>query len=358
MRRQERHIATGMLWGAGLTALFDILSQWKQHKDRGEEFTLESYDGWRTIKYASIGCAVGGGIGYAIYCYTIREEAKLPFNSDEYIKKVLTEEHLKSNSSAFNIVVNYRERLKQWMVNEFGNNLVSPPEDTGSFFKRTAISSNYDLDIVLPFKRNSYSSLEEMYYHVYEVIGKAFSPKATVTKQTKAIGITFENNGNPIHFDIVPGREINDYAKEKDLNLYVRPDWVWQRGGSFKTNIWLQKNITVNKPEARTVIKLLKAYRDRNSLPLPTLVVEQCVVSALSENNFGVHVSPTENLLNCMDFISKKMGQRSLIDIANSNNNLHDKISDAQKSYISSQLQRDIERIIENPRYIKEIFDC
>lgn len=85
------------------------------------------------------------------------------------------------------------------------------------FLRETAIGSNYDLDIVLPFKRNSYSSLEEMYYDVYEVIGKAFGDRATVTKQTKAIGLTFENNGNPIHFDVVPGREINNYAVEKDL---------------------------------------------------------------------------------------------------------------------------------------------
>lgn len=357
MRRQDRYITNGILWGAALTALADILIQWLEHKNRGERFTWENYDGWRTIKWSAIGGAVGGGIGYAVYCYKISEEAKLPFNSDEYVKKVLTKEHLKANPAAFKKVVASREKVKQWMVNKFGNKLVAFPEDTGSFIKRTAIVSNYDLDIVLPFKRSSYASLEEMYYDVYEVVGKAFGSTATVTKQTKAIGLTFENNGNPIHFDVVPGREINNYVVEKDLNLYVKPDWVWQRGKSFKTNVGLQRSITINKPEARAVIKLLKTYRDRSGLPLPTLMVEQCVVAALSESNFGVHASPTENLLNSMDFISKKMAQKSLIDIANSNNNLHDKVSDMQRSYISSQLQRDIKLIEENPRYIKEIFE-
>jgi hypothetical protein len=113
-----------------------------------------------------------------------------------------------------------------------------------------------------------------------------------------------------IHFDIVPGSKINNYAVEKDLNLFVKPDWIWQMGSSFKTNIGIQKNMTKNKPEARTVIKLLKAYRDRNSLQLPTLMVEQCVVDALSENNFANYDSPTENHLNCMDFISKKWNKK------------------------------------------------
>ena len=116
--------------------------------------------------------------------------------------------------------------------------------------------------------------------------------------------------------------------------------------------------MTVNKPEARTVIKLLKKYRDRNNLPLPTVMIEQCVVGALSNNNFGVYASPTENLLNSMDYMSRKMEHKNLIDVANSNNNLHDKVDNVQRSFISTQLQRDIKRIEENPRYIKDIFEC
>lgn len=356
MRRQDKQIVNGALIVGGATALIDIFLQWLENKEKGVDFTWDSYNGMRTFKRSIVGAAVGGSLGYSYYRYQISEEAKLSFNSDDYVKRVLTEENLKANPTALKNVVAHREKVKNWMLEKFGYNLVALPEDTGSFYKRTAIASNYDLDIVLPFKRSSYNSLQEMYYDVYEVMRKAFSDRATVTKQTKAIGLTFENNGNPIHFDVVPGREINNYAVEKDLNLYVKPDWIWQRGSSFKTNVDVQKSMTVNKSEARTVIKLLKTYRDRNNLPFPTLMVEQYVVDALSDNNFGVYASPTENLLNCMAFISKKMEQKSLIDIANSNNNLHDKITEMQKSYISNKLRNDIKRIEENPRYMKEIF--
>ena len=357
MRRQGRNILNSALIVGGATALVDVLMQWSEHKNKGVDFTWESYNGLRTVRRSLIGAAVGGGLGYVYYCYKVSEEAKLPFNSDDYVKKVLTEEHLKANPDAFKSVVAAREKVKQWMVDKFGNKLVALPEDTGSFYKRTAIASNYDLDIVLPFKRSSYNSLEEMYYDVYEIVVEKFGGNATVTKQTKAIGLTFEINGNPIHFDVVPGREINNYAVEKDLNLYVKPDWIWQRGSSFKTNVGVQKSMTVNKPEARTVIKLLKIYRDRNSLPLPTLMVEQFVVDALSENNFGVYVSPTENLLNCMDFISKKIEQKSLIDIANSNNNLLNKITETQKNTVTNKLRNTVQLIEANPRYIKVMFE-
>jgi len=149
MRRQDRYITNGALIVGGATALIDILLQWMEHKDKGIEFTWDSYNGMRTVKRSLIGAAVGGGLGYGYYCYQIREEAKLPFNSDDYVKKILTEEHLKANPAAFKSVVAYREKVKQWMVDKFGNKLVALPEDTGSFYKRTAIGSNYDLDIVV-----------------------------------------------------------------------------------------------------------------------------------------------------------------------------------------------------------------
>lgn len=357
MRRQERYISNGILLGGGLLALADILIQWYEHYNQGQKFSWESYNGKRTLKNAVLGGIVGGGIGYVMYCYKISEEEKLPFNSDEYLKKVLTEEHLKTDPILYRTIIEYREKVKLSLFKIFEDKLASFPEETGSFYKRTAINSKYDLDIILPFKRSSYSTLEKMYYDVYELVNKEFGSNATIIKHTKAIGITFDINEIQIHFDIVPGREISNYKTEKDLNLYVRPDWIWQRGSSFKTNTGVQKKITVNKPEARNIIKLLKVYRNKNDLHLPSVLIEQCVVDALTENNFGIHPSLTENLLNCMDFMSRKLDQKSLIDIANTNNNLNYKLSDIQKSYVISQLQHDIKKIEHSSRYIREILN-
>jgi len=193
---------------------------------------------------------------------------------------------------------------------------------------------------------------------VYETIGKEFGEQAVVTRQTKGIGLTFGEDDNMIHLDIVPGREINNYALEGKLNLFVKPDWAWQNGGSFKTNIRMQRNITSNKPQARTVIKLLKAYRDRNGLALPSLIIDQYVVESLNERNFGVQLSTTENLINSMNFIAIKLQNSTLRDLANSSNNLLDKMSEMEKQQASNQLSEDFARMKENVRYIKEIFEC
>lgn len=357
MRRKEKYIVKGAIIGAGLTALLDILMQWMEHSDRGEKFTWDSYDGMRTLNNSVKGGLLGAGAGYLLYEYRIMEESKLPFNSDEYLKALLTDENLKNNSGLFNNVKLFRERVKHWLNGKFGGKLVCFPEDTGSFTKRTAISSNFDLDIILPFKCDSFSTLEDMYNFTYVTIEQEFYGMATVTKQTKSIGLTFEKDGEYIHFDIVPGREINNYLSDRDLNLYVRPDWAWQKGSSFKTNVFTQKKMTVNNPEARRVIQLMKMYRDRNGLQLPTLIIDQSVVEALSDDNFGVTSSDTENLLNSMDYIAEKLEQKTFFDYANSNNNLNNKMSEYQRGSTADQLYRDIERIEENPRHIKEVFE-
>ncbi len=357
MRRKDKQILKGAVIGATVTSIADIILQWVEHRNTNQEFTWESYNGTRTLKRAAIGGFVGGGIGYASYQYKINEESKLPFNSDNYLKNLLTEENLKSDPETLKKVISARKKIKNWLWKEFESELVHFPEDAGSFFKRTALASNFDLDIILPFKKGSFESLKKMYYTVYEIIGDEFGQKANVSKQSKAIGLSIVHRGELIHFDIVPGREINDYKVDRDLNLYVRPDWIWQRGGQFKTNSKIQKRITVNNRKARAVIKLLKKYKNTNGMKIPSTIIEQYTLGALSEKRFGIHYSETENLLNSMSHISNKITQNTLIDKANSNNNLHEKMDYYQRENIAVQLIRDVERIENNPRYIREIFE-
>ncbi|MBK6484047.1 MAG: hypothetical protein IPG01_13165 [Chitinophagaceae bacterium] len=357
MRRRDRYILNGVLIGGGVAAMADIIVQWIQHLNRGEKFTWQKFDGWRTLKWAGIGAATGGLTGYGFYRYKIGEESKLPFHSDEYLNKILTDESLNSDPKFHTAVLQSREKVKGWLAKEFNGALVQFPEDTGSFHKKTAINSNYDLDIILPFSKNSYSTLEEMYIDVFNRVGKQFGNKATVSKQRKAIGLTFDTNQGIIHFDLVPGREIDNYAKEKELNLYQKPDWFWQKGSSHKTNVRIHKSITTNQPQARKSIKLLKAYRERNNLNIPTIIIDQAVVEALAETQYGVSSSISENLLNSMTVLSRKLRQKSFIDLANSNNNLHKKLDQSDKFIVADLIERDIQRVTENPMHFKEMFD-
>ncbi len=357
MRRKEKFMVGGALIGFGAVSAFDILSQWLDHLNRGVPFTWASYDCKRTLKRGLLyGALPGLGIGYLTYKLRLSDEAKYPFNSDEHLKKTLSSQNLKNHPALFQNILMHRNHVKEVLSTKFGDRLAAPPEDIGSFFKRTAIISSSDLDIVLPFKRSAYSTLEEMYNDVSNTLGKRFGDNATVIKRTRAIEVTFGTDENAVSFDIVPGREISDYKTDKDLNLYVRPDWAWQKGSSFKTNIRLQKRITTNMPEARRVIRLLKLYRDQNGFDLRSPIIEQAVVEALS-GKYGVYYSDTENLLNSMSHLARKLRQKTIVDHANTNNNLIENMSALDKTHIVSLLYTDIGKIEQNPSYLREIFE-
>ena len=196
-----------------------------------------------------------------------------------------------------------------------------------------------------------------MYYTVKDFLEKKFGNKFEISAKSRSICLSFNDPSLHFKIDIVPGREINNYRKDKTLNLYLKSDWFFQRGSSQKINVTQQNKITCNQPEARKVIKLLKIYRHCYFPALSSAVIEQCVIEALDEKQFGLFGSLTENLLNCMDWLAKILGQNAFMDEANSNNNLLKKLDYFDKANIIQILENDISRVESNSRYLKDIFD-
>lgn len=357
MRKREKTVAKGALIGFVGVSLIDVLVQWMEHMDRGEKFTWDSYNGKRTLRNGLLGGAVGAGLGYAYYEFQSSLEQKQSFNSDEYLNVVLRTENLKENPVLLNNAISVRDKLKFWAVDNFSDKLISLPENTGSFVKRTANANSFDIDVLLPFRKNSFNTLEEMYEWTFEKLYDKFGDQVKIDRGTKAISMTFEKNGHAINFDVVPGREIGNYTKDRRLNLYVNPKRVWKRGSSFKIDVSTQRNITVNKPKARRVIRLLKIYNESNYLEIPSVIIEQAVVEALSENRYGTYYSDTANLLNSMEYLTEKLDQVKYIDIGNTNNNLNDKIDPFSKLSVIDLLSKDVDKIKANPHYLKEVFE-
>jgi hypothetical protein len=356
MRKKEQLIFTGAIIGIGVSSLIDFILQLIESKNQGEKLTWDNYDFQRTIKNAAFGGTVGAAAGYSIYKLNSFEDSAKAFKSDQFLGTLLRNEDLKNDPQLLNVAIQFRDYLKLWIVKEFGEKLASLPENAGSFVKRTANLTDLDVDIIVPFKKESFTTLEDMYLYTLRKIENKFASNATISGQTKAITITIEKHGKSIKFDIVPGREINNYQLDKDLNLYVNPSSIWTRGSSLKINTGIQRSMTINKPQVRTILRLIKLYNKINSLGIPKIILEQSVVEAMDDRNFGVYTSNTDNLLNCMDFLSNVLIHDRYIDHANSNNNLLEKMSNSERQFAFHLLQRDLIKIEKNPRYLMEIF--
>ena len=250
----------------------------------------------------------------------------------------------------------YRQQVKDSLYSLFQSKLADIPLDAGSFKNRTAIASNYNVDIILPFKKNAFASLASMHSSVYKKMHKAFGHKASVAKNKKTIGVTFHVGDHEIHFDIAPGREIDNFKRDGKLNMYVSPEWVWQNGSSLKIDVDKQQQLTVNNPETREVIRLLKIYSLRNNLGIPPVIISQLTVKALNCSQYGTTYSRNENLLNGMSYLAGKLSLNYVKDLSNSNNNLLNKMSDEERYRGSELIFSDVRKIEKDSAYLKEVF--
>jgi hypothetical protein len=357
MRKQDKHIFSAAIVVAGISALVDVWRQHDEQKRNGNKFNWDNFDGFRTLKWTAMGAISGGIVGNEIYRSKFQKACGKSFSSDAFIKKILKEENVKSNPVKYKVVQTIKTEVKETLYDKFANELVIFPEDVGSLKKGTALGSCYDADVVLAVRKyNSFGSLANMSTTIHNTIDNLYGRKAIVTKMKKATNVFFHNLSTPVSIDVVYGRETGNYLADRKLNLYARPDYFWQTGTRFKTDIGIQKLMLVNKPKVREVIKAFKMYFRKNNLVVENVLLDQLVLEAMSQKNYGTDFSVTENILNCMDYIIRKMDCSAIRDYANSNNNLLQKIDLNSRTAIIDILSSDLNKIGLNKHYLREAF--
>ena len=359
MRKQDRYIFTGVIVTASIIGILDYFQQREQLKKSGQKMTWQNFNGVQTIKKMTLFGIAGGFVGNEIYKLNFQEESKKPFSSDDFLKDLLAKENVNSNPKKLSELKSKTDEVKAILFDEFSDQLVKYPESVGSLHKKTAIAGTFDSDIVLPInKGHRFGNMSNLSSQIHGKIEELFEADAVVTKRTRATSLTFQSTEDTHKIDIVYGQEIGNYQKDQNLNLYVRPSFFWQKGKTFKTNIDIQKNLLINRPKVREVIKVLKLYRDRNSLSLNNLLIEQLSLEALSVSNFGRDFPLSENLKKTMEHIACKLLNNRILDYANSNHNLLYNIDYSNRQFVLNSITNDLSRIKSNPHYIKEIFHC
>src|SRR5690625_7166677 len=66
-----------------------------------------------------------------------------------------------------------RDEIKEDLKEKF-NSKAYNPFNSGSFAKHTAINTKFDLDLVVPFKRDSFSTIKEMFDEVYDFLKEKY----------------------------------------------------------------------------------------------------------------------------------------------------------------------------------------
>lgn len=357
MRKQDKYIFTGVAVAAGIVGLVDYFQQMKKLNRVGQKMTWENYNGFQALKKITVFGVVGGIVGNEVYKREFGEESKKGFSSDNFLKNLLSDENPNLNPEKLQKLKSITKEVKDKLYNEFSNQLVCYPESVGSLSKKIAITNTYDSDIVMPVKKNNhFGNMRNLSNQIHDKIEDLFEGEAEVIKRTKATSLIFQGNDGIHKVDVVYGKEIGNYKDDKNLNLYIRRPFYWQKGTTFKTNINIQKNQLRNKPKIRETIKILKSYRDKNSLPIENTLLEQLVLESLSIYNYGKEFTVTKNFEVSMNYIMERLSGTQILDYANSNNNLLNRIPITDRKIAIQQINNDLIKINSNPYYIKEIF--
>lgn len=281
-------------------------------------------------------------------------------DKNKHLECVLSSYKMSKEQKLLDKHIAKRDEVKEAIEKEYGSKIYSP-FNSGSYAKHTAINIKFDFDLVVPFKRDSFATLEEMYDSVFKLLDKKFKSLATVRKQKVSIGLEFTDGSDKISIDVVPGRELNQdqYKEDSKLNLYV-----FQRYGKFeegntsiRTNIQAQiDNIKSNgdRDSIRKNIRYLKGWKVNHQKSPKSFFLELITIKAFDTKE--IKGDNWEQLKGVMEYIRDNVKTAALPDPGNSGNNVADTLTDMEKSVLSVDMGNVISQVENNSDNIKFYF--
>jgi hypothetical protein len=281
-------------------------------------------------------------------------------DKNKHLECVLSSHKISNEQELLDKHIAKRNEVKEALEEKYGNNIYSP-FNSGSYAKNTAVNKKFDFDLMAPYKRDAFDTLEKMYNEVYDFLYEKYKDSATVRKQKVSIGLEFNADGDIIKIDVVPGRELNQnqYLEDDKLNLYVYSQFGKIESGSdrLRSNVKAQiENIKSNaeKSSVRQITRLLKVWKINKGTGPKSFFLELITIKAFDKKEIAGDI--WDKLKSVMEFIRDEVKDISLPDPGNSGNEVADTMTDIEKSNLSDDMKYMIERIEENSDYIKTYY--
>lgn len=277
------------------------------------------------------------------------------FNKADYLGSVLETHKMKHIDVLFDKFKEKRKEIKEKLEGMYEEKIYSP-FNSGSYAKHTAINSKFDLDLVVPFKRNSFSTIEEMFNDVFEFLNEEYKGLAYVRKQKVSIGVEFyrDTDGDTIQIDVVPGRELSKDAYPEDYYLNININTF--DGTYTQTNIQAQIDNIKGKQDARQIIRLLKIWKYQKNKDFKSFFMELIVIKSF--DNKIVSGNLWEKLKIVLEYIKDEITKENftLKDPGNSSNDISKTLDTYQKNSLKNDFQNILDDVELNEENLKKYF--
>lgn len=203
------------------------------------------------------------------------------------------------------------------VLEKWGNQYLNNAAFSGSLVKGTGISVSTDADIFLSVSSTTPGTLSDMYSTLYNAVTAA---GFTARKQDVSIGVTV--NGYSI--DLVPARRQSQYGNDHSLYRNRKDTWT-------QTNV--ETHISFVKSSNRVnEIRILKLWRLRHNLSIPSFYLELAVIDSLQYARIG---NTAANVWRALEHLRDNIESSRYFDPANTNNLVSDDCTRAEKAAIA-----------------------
>ena len=281
-------------------------------------------------------------------------------NKKEHLEEVLETHKMSHINTLLDKYKDKRKKIKEALEEEYSCDIYSVI-NSGSYAKYTTINIKFDLDIVVPFKKKSFSKLEDMFDSVYNFLHEKYNAEAHVRKQKVSIGIEFypDEDADIVNVDVVPGRELNEdqYEEDKKINLYVNSKYGFIEEKTYlQTNINAQIEHIKSRDNERKVIRLLKIWKATNNEPYKSFFLELISIKAFDSKDITGNI--WDKLKAVMEYIRDNVTKDNftLKDPGNSGNDVANTLESYERTPLKGRMENMLQRIEENDDNIKFYF--
>ncbi|WOK09138.1 nucleotidyltransferase domain-containing protein [Imperialibacter roseus] len=305
------------------------------------------------VKGATVGGVVGFGIG-AIRDYKNSTEQPIDINAHLFSLSGLLMLD-KSNPQFINLqkAVN---KICMEFTKHFKDKISGELIPHGSTEKGTALHDSFDIDIAVPFYPKSFFNNEEMYDEVYKFFKKRIGVLGIfdVRKQKRSVGICVHVKGSEHWIDFAPYK----LSKRNSSSGYL----FVNKNGFLIDNSTIQKTdltkLMKNKFSVmqKQIIVLLKDWKLRNDLPLPSHFIEYLVKDAYRVNRGRIPKSLEKKMIMILQHIANRLHIIHIKGNENTNNVISNSIDEYDKQIVIDACNKAIREYRYQPNSLAKTF--
>ena len=341
----------GALIGAAAGVIWNLMNQGNNLKE-GEKLD------WKQLALQAIrGGAIGATVGFTWGAIKDYNNAQVkPTNTDKRLQKLVDSNRLTKDDKCYQLMNAKAEVIIGLLEAEF-TGMINKPYRYGSTESGLALKGNPDIDICVEGLPGAFRSTAVMKDAVedflYSLVGD-FGVKR-IRRSRVSIAVYISIKGVERKIDITPKRLSANGSSAGYLS--VEGDWLWGKSTRTKTDVRVLQRV---KPKGKRgdIVMLLKIWRDKEQLRLPSLLLQLLVDRAYDAYRGEIPAKFTDKVILIFRYIADNIEGIVVRSPENTNNILTDCIDSSEKREIRNACRAVIEAYEYQPNSITDYLGC